>query len=424
MNGSTPAHTLYSEGQRWRLLAVLFLVSMSNYIDRSIISVLLEPIKKEFGASDTQMGLLTGIAFAFFYATLGIPMARWADRGNRRHIVTLSLTVWSVMTALCGAVQSFWQLMLARFGVGMGESGALPPAQSLIVDYFPPERRALALALFTSSSTAGYLVAFAGGAWLVIHHGWRMAFAVVGLPGLALALLTHLMLKEPRELQGYAKPAASGEARFADTVRKLMQKRSYVGLIVGGTLYAFMAFGVVMFFPSYMVRSLGASMTQVGTVYGSVGAAAALLGTLGGGWLADRLGRSNVAWYARLPGLGIVLAGPAYWLGFSLDFHGFLACSFVASVLITAGMPSLFAALHAVCGSSRRAVAVALLMFCMSLLGGGLGPLATGVLSDFYAAAFGADALRMALMTCTSMLVPSAIAFFYAARHLQAEVQA
>lgn len=423
MSAAGPVHAQYSPAQRWRLLAVLFLVSMSNYIDRNIISVLLEPIKVEFGATDTQLGLLTGIAFAFFYATLGIPMARWADRGNRRHIVTTALTVWSVMTALCGAAQTFWQLVLARVGVGVGEAGALPPAQSLIVDYFPPERRALALAAFTSSATAGYLVAFVGGAWLVSHYGWRTAFLAVSLPGLALAVMTHLMLKEPREILGFPAPAASGDEQFAGTVRALLRKRSYLGIVVGLTLYAFMAYGVMLFVPSYMIRSLGVSMKEVGLEYGAISAASALIGTLGGGWAADRLGRRHIAWYAWLPGISMLLALPIYLYSYTLDFRGFLICGFFGSVLLSAGVPSIFTGMHAVCGSPRRAVAVAVMLFMMSLVGAGLGPLATGLLSDLYQPTYGTGALRLAIMTCLAALVPSGCALIYAGRRMAAEVE-
>jgi len=202
---------LYSSRQRWVYLAVLFLVSTSNYADRNVISVLLEPIKAEFKVSDTMLGLLTGISFAVFYATLGIPVARWADRGNRKFIMTLALTIWSFMTMLCGAAQTFWQLAFARVGVGAGEAGAIPPAQSLIADYFDPTRRARALAIFMASATAGYLLGFVLGAHIAAVYGWRHAFVLLGAPGLLLAVIVHFVLREPRVLPEFRPEVAAGE---------------------------------------------------------------------------------------------------------------------------------------------------------------------------------------------------------------------
>ncbi len=424
MPTGTAAHTLYSKRQRGWLLAVLFLVSMSNYVDRNVIAVLLEPIKKEFAVSDTYLGLLSGFAFALFYATLGIPVARWADRGNRRIVVTLSLTVWSVMTALCGLAQSFTQLVLARIGVGAGEAGALPPAQSLIADYFPPERRASAIAVFMSSATAGYLVAFVGGAQLVSHYGWRIAFIAVGLPGLLLAVVVFFTLKEPRDVLGYSARNAASDETFAGAMRQLFRKRSYAWIVVAITLYAFFAYGVLIFFPSYMIRSLGVSLSTIGTTYGAVSAVGALAGTLGGGWLADRLGSRDVRWFAWLPAIALALIFPLYVAAFlQATYTGFLVLTFIAGLLLSAGLPSVFTAMHAVCGSKRRTVAVAVLTFMMSMVGGGLGPLVTGVLSDFFAASQGSGALRAALISASTMLLPSAVALYLAGRGLRSDVE-
>ena len=418
MPAAQDPHSLYSQGQRRWLLAVLFLVSMSNYIDRNIISVLLEPIKKEFSVSDTQLGLLSGFAFAVFYATLGIPVARWADRGNRRIVVTLCLTVWSVMTILCGMANTFAQLILARIGVGAGEAGALPPAQSLIADYFPPERRASAIAVFISSATVGYLIAFIGGAQLVTHYGWRTAFIVVGAPGLILAIVTFFFLKEPRESLGFRATSSSDET-FVGSLKVLFAKRSYAWLVVGITLYAFVAYGVLIFFPSYMIRSLGVPLSEIGLTYGALSAVATLIGTLGGGWLADRLGTRDPRWFAWLPALACLVAGPLYIVAFlSGTYHTFLALTFVAGTGIGMGLPSVFTAMHAVCGSSRRAVAVSILTFMMSMIGGGLGPLVTGVLSDAFAASHGTGALRYALITSSTIMFPAAVALFFAGRRI------
>lgn len=218
---------LYSNRQRWIFLAVLFLVSTSNVVDRQIITVLIEPIKSEFGVSDTMIGLLTGLSFALFYVSLGIPIARLADRKNRKVIIGVCMAVWSVFTVLCGAAQSFWQLVLARIGVGAGEAGAIPPAQSLLADYIPPERRSLALAIFFLSAAAGNVLGLIVGGYIADAYGWRWAFVVVGAPGLSLVVITTLFLHEPRNLPQFSSTTMATES-FRTALAVLRGKRSFV----------------------------------------------------------------------------------------------------------------------------------------------------------------------------------------------------
>lgn len=418
-----PADSLYGDRRRWWMLLVLFLVATCSYLDRHIVSVLLEPIKKEFGVSDTLLGLLSGFAFAIFYATLGIPVARWADRGNRRTIVTLAVTLWSGFTVLCGYAGSFWQLALARVGVGAGEAGAIPPSQSLIVDYFAPARRASALAIFTSSATAGYLIAFVLGGYLAAHYGWRTTLIVVGAPGLLLALLARFCLDEPRLRPG-REPLAAAQSGIGATVRELFAKPSYRLLLAAAVFYALMAYGSAIFFPSFMVRSLGVSLAEVGLVYGLVSAAGALVGTIGGGFIADRLGQRSPSWYAWLPALGCALALPLYVAAILANsFTTFIALSGVAGTLVGGCLPSMFTALHAVCGSSRRALSVAVLTFMMSLIGSGLGPVIAGALSDAFAARAGNESLRWAMLVCTLFLLPCIWCFWRAGQHLPRDLE-
>jgi MFS family permease len=423
MAEGAPAHTLYRPGQRWLYLAVLFLVATSNYVDRNIISVLLEPIKKEFGVSDTMLGLLSGAAFTLTYAVLGVPVARWADKGNRRLIVTAALTVWSVMTAVCGLAQSFWQLALARVGVGVGEAGALPPSQSLLVDYFPPAQRARALAIFVSASSAGYILGFVLGAQIAATQGWRAAFLMVGLPGLALAALTWFVLPEPRRAQGMPSGAGASEPMLA-TFTTLWRKPTYRYNVIGITVYAFFAYGTAIFLPSYFVRVLHVPMAEVGTLYGGVSAATAVLGTLGGGWLADRLGSRDPRWLLRLPALGLLLAFPSYFAIFVVhDFNSLLVISAPGALLVSAAVPSVFAGSHAVCGSRRRATSVSLLLFMMTLIGSTLGPLATGALSDALKPAYGVQSLTYALAAMTTVMLGCSFFFWLASRTLVQDME-
>lgn len=401
-----PVWEQFTGRQRWVLLITLFLVGTSNTIDRAIISVVLEPIKAEFGVSDTMLGLLSGAAFAVLYATLGIPVARWADRGNRRTIIVLATAVWSAFTLLCGVAQTFWQLALARVGVGVGEAGGTPPSQSLIADYFAPERRASALAFFGLNGVIGYIVGFAVGAWIAVHYGWRMLFILAGAPGLVLALLAWLLIKEPRDLSVTATSARQIEA-FGPTLKHLLTKRSYVYLVIGITAYSLVAYGALLFIPPYLVRVLHQPLDTSAGLQGLISAVSAILGSLSGGVIADRLGKRDIRWIAWMPALACLVAGPLYVTAFVVpSMTVYLVAAFAAGTLLSFGLPPAFACLHMVCGSARRAVAVAIALFCSNLIGMGLGPVITGAISDALAPRFGPESLRWAMVTmCTLMLL-------------------
>lgn len=413
----------YSERQRWTFLTVLFLVSTSNYADRYVVSVLLEPIKREFGVSDASLGLLSGLCFAFFYAVAGMPIARWAETGNRRTIITVALTIWSVMTMVCGLAQSFWQLMLARVGVGVGEAGAIPPAQSLIADYFPPERRASALAVFTAATSAGYVLGIGVGGYVAAMYGWRMAFILVGAPGLLLAILTRYVLKEPRLTL-----SATGERAAAEPVShafaRLADKRSFLFALLGSVTYFFVLYGPLIFIPSFLVRSLGRSLADISFTLGIVTAVGCVVGAICGGLAADFLGRRDIRWLAWIPAICFGAAAPVFQLAF-LAHHAesFMAIALLGYALVAAGAPAIYAAIHAVCGSARRATAVALVLFSSTLIGGGLGPVATGLLSDSLNAAYGAAGLQYSLIAVTGVLYISSAFCFRVARTLQAETE-
>ncbi|MBL8266372.1 spinster family MFS transporter [Steroidobacter sp.] len=414
---------LYSARHRWGLLAILYLVSTSNYLDRNILAVLLEPIRVEFAASDTMLGLLSGLAFVIFYALFGIPVARWADVGNRRTIVTVALTVWSLMTVACGLAQTFVQLAIARVGVGAGESGAIPPAQSLIAEYFPPEQRASAIAIFTSASTAGLLLGIGVGGYVATHYGWRTAFMVAGLPGLVLAVLVRFGLREPRLVLGFPRSGAQGESLRA-AIASLRAKPSFVLMLIGAILYFLMAYGALLFVPTFLVRVHGLSLAVVGFSYAGVSAAGSLLGTLAGGWVADRLARRDARWLAWLPALTFVLGGLLFMAAFMLDsYSAFLVCAFVGMALMNVGVPAMFAAVHAVCGGPRRAMAIAIVLFSGTLFGGGLGPLLTGIVSDAFSASHGAGGLRYSLILMTSTALLAGAVFYHAGRAMPADIE-
>jgi predicted MFS family arabinose efflux permease len=413
----------YSERQRWLFLIVLFLVSTSNYADRYVISVLLEPIKREFQVSDASLGLLSGLCFALFYTAAGVPIARWADRGNRRTIITLTLTLWSVMTMLCGLAQSFWHLIAARIGVGVGEAGAISPAQSLIADYFPPERRASALAVFTSASSAGYVLGIGGGGFIAAMYDWRMAFILVGLPGLALAVWARYALAEPRLTQNFIRTRATAEV-FSESFARLRAKRTFRLTLYASITYFFVLYGALIFIPSFLIRSLAMSLSDISFTLAIVMAVSSMLGAIGGGFAADFLGRRSIRWLALIPAIGFGVAAPAFQLAFLAPHVWlFMTIASLGYALLAAAAPAIYATVHAVCGNDRRATAVAIVLFSSTLIGGGFGPLATGLLSDALSAAYGTAGLQVSLISMTAILFVSAALCYRASRSLPAELE-
>jgi len=420
----SPWH-LYSRTNRRAFLIVLFLVGTSNYVDRNIIGVLLEQIKAEFAVSDTMLGLLSGTSFALLYATLGIPIARWADRGDRTFVITLSLAVWSVMTVLCGFASTFGLLLLARFGVGAGEAGAIPASQSLIADYYPPSERARAIGIFMMSSAAGYALGLILGGYLAEHHGWRVSLVAVGTSGLVLAPVTYFLLKEPRRAQHCAISTLAHES-VRKSLRALFAKPAYRNILASMVVYFFIAYGALVFIVSLMIRAHGLSVAEAGAVFGIISTIAAVIGSFFGGAFADRLAARDLTWLAKFPGWGLIVAAPLFEFAVvGSNFHVMCALLLVATTLLTAALPSAYSAMHVVCGSTRRALSVAVAFFFANLMGLGLGPLAAGWLSDRFAVTYGeAEGLRYALMVVMPALVVAGGLLLRAARHVLNDAEA
>ncbi len=415
---------LFSARQRWTMLAVLFLVSTVSNIDRQVMTVAIEPIKAEFHATDTQMGLLTGTAFALFYVALGLPIARWADRGNRKLIITISITLWSIMTALCGAAQSFTQLVFARLAVGGGEAGAIPTSQSLIADYFPPEARGRAIGIFAMAGVAGYAAALIGGAQIASRFGWRDMFLTFGVSSLLIALVASGVLREPRKMAPRA-PDTDGGERLGSSIAALFRKPSFVWQIAGCAFYGLFSYGALTFVVSHLIRSFGLPLVRAGTVYGSISTVTAIVGALAGGFLTDWLGRRSSAVVPLLTGLLMILALPAYFVALiTRDFTIFVVAALIGGGLAFCAGPPLFAGVHIVCGSRRRAMAIAVLYFMMYSVGLGAGPALTGLLSDSFGAYYGsAMGLRMAMLIAFASLLPGGVCFLLACRTMKADAE-
>ena len=408
----------YSPVYKRYVLLMLTLVYAFNFIDRQILVILQEPIKADMGLSDAQLGLLSGFTFAVIYVTAGIPIAYWADRGNRRNIVALSLTVWSSMTAISGFVQNYAQLLLARLGVGLGEAGGSPPSHSIISDYYPPEQRATALSFYSTGIYAGILLGFAFGGIIADSFGWRMAFLVVGLPGVLLAVVLRLTVKEPQRGR-YDGNAISHKPGLKETLHILRMRPSFWYLSLGCALSAYVTYGNGNFFPSYLIRSHGMSLSQVGLVLALLSGITGAIGTFLGGYIADRLGEHEKRWYLWVPMWGGRIGFlPYLYVILGNNTAGILATLAFVNIVTTVYLGPSIAVSHTLVPPAMRAMTSAILFFVLNMIGLGLGPLLTGILSDSLAATYGADSLRYAMAITAAIGGLGLVMFYLGAKQL------
>jgi MFS family permease len=408
------------------VLGVLVVVYVTNYVDRQLMSILIEPIKAEFGASDKVMGLLTGFAFAIFYTVAGIPVARLADVWVRRSVIALALTIWSGMTALTGFSRTFLELALVRIGVGIGEAGGTPPSHALISDYFPPSRRATALGVFSLGVPLGTMLGYSAGGWLGEHFGWRTAFLWMGLPGVALALLVRFTVREPRHGQfDPPRPAGASRATTRDVLRHLFGLASFRWLVPGVCLASFSGYGFAIWKPVFLMRVHDFSMSQAGLWVGLLSGATGFLSTLAGGFVADWLARRDPAWALRLCAFSILAALP-FQLAFLLYPDPMVALALFIPGGLVGGMwpPPSYAATQNLVPPHMRALASAILLFFLNLIGLGAGPFAVGWLSDVFAPSFGKESVRWALVIPLALNVLGAFAYWQASRSYAAELAA
>jgi predicted MFS family arabinose efflux permease len=420
-NTETESEQSESRAYSWYVLAVLFLVYLANFADRHLVAVLLEPMKRDLSASDTQMGLLTGIAFAAFYVVFGLPVALWADRGVRRSILALGVAAWSVFTMATGLGRSYGQVLIARVGVGVGESSAGAPVHSLLSDYFPPELRATALAIYTAGAQIGAMVGIMLGGWLSDVYGWRTTFFIFGAAGLPLSLLVRFTIAEPRRgrFDGPRQPPTS---TLRDAIRHLRQKRSYLIILLADALLIAASYGASSWHPTFLRRVHSMSGADAGFWVGLVNGAAFVGGILCA-VAADRLGRRDLRWYLWLPGLASLLAVPLT-LAFPLWSDARTAVFLLApwSFLTGSIQGPIYAMVQNVAPPEMRALAAAILLFVMSLIGLGLGPTLVGMASDAFTPRHGDDALRYALLLVAPAQLLGAVLCGVAARSLRGDV--
>ena len=413
---------------RTYVLGMLVVVYVFNFLDRQIVTILAEPIKVDLGLSDTQIGLMTGLAFAIFYTVLGIPIARLADRANRVSIISAALVIWSGMTALCGMAQNFTQMLLARIGVGVGEAGCSPPAHSLIADYYPPEQRASALSIYALGIPIGSILGLLAGGWIAEFYGWRVAFYLVGLPGIALALVFKLTVREP--LRGMSEPnrQATTQAEqppLGATIRTLLQTRTMLHLAMGGALTSFVGYGLGQWMPAFFIRIHGMGIAETATYFGLVLGVASAIGTFLGGTLADRFSSIDRRVYAWLPAAGVLIAFPFYVVAM-LQNNPYVAIAVlvVPSLLNSLWLGPAFGTIQNLAPMRMRALASAMLLFILNIIGLGFGPFLVGVFSDLLVGVAGEDSLRWAILLATAAYFWAGAHFLRAGRTLREELDA
>lgn len=390
----------FSPPYRLYVLVMLTVVYVFNFLDRQLLVILQEPIKAELGLSDTQLGLLSGLAFAVVYATFALPISQLAERWNRRSLISISLAVWSGMTAITGFVSNFTQLLLARAAVGIGEAGASPASHSIISDIFPLNRRATALAFYSSGINIGILAGFLIGGWINEFFGWRVAFVVAGVPGILLAVILRFTIREPAKGQGQGIRVEGKPPKFFDTAKGLWSRVSFRHMAWAGMLQTLMNFGIINWMPSFMIRTHGMSTGEVGTWLAlSIGVAGAL-GTFGGGWLADRLAEKDRRYYQWVPAGSVILLVPLMSVVLLMTNSTLAMLVFmIPACLQSMVLGPLLASTHALADIRSKAVASAILFFITNLIGVGLGPLSIGMVSDYLEPSYGTDSLRWALLS-------------------------
>ena len=405
-------------------LGMLVVVYFFNNIDRQIMNILVEPDRRDLALSDTQLGLLVGGAFAIFYTLAGLPIARWADRGTRRSVIALALAVWSAMTAACGLASNFGHLLLARIGVGVGEAGCTPPAHSLLSDYFPLERRATALSIYALGGQIGILFGLAFGGYIAERLDWRMAFFIVGLPGILLAVAVRLTLPEPP--RGMSEGGAHTEVEPLRAVLAFFWGLRALRHVLTATSVQTMAIAAQLtWHASFLVRVHDMGLTAVGLTLGLISGVAGGIATFAGGALGDRLQSRDLRWYLWLPALGALVSMP-----FSAAAYLVSSKTLAIAMIVCATLGNhVFAALgHAICQSlvkpRMRATMSAIGLLAMNLVGFGVGPQLTGTLSDLLRPHYGETSIRYALLAVTLLLAWAALHYFLAARTYRADLEA
>lgn len=403
------------------ILFILCLISALNYYDRFLIGILVEDLKRDLALSDAQIGLLSGLAFALVYSIASIPVASYADRGFRVRVLGSAAGIWSVMTGLCGMATGFWTMLFARFGVGIGESGGAPTTHAIVAETFSDKWRATALAAIGVAGAIGTSAAFAGGGYLAQHYGWRWAFFAAAIPGVIIAMIFAVTVREPRRASiSAANPALPARAALA----VLLRRPAYVWICAGVSIFSIGAFGASAWTPAYLMRYFGKDAATVGLDYSAIIGPAAIIAVFAGGFLADWLGRKD----ARAPywflAISLFLSIPMHVIQLTTEsYETALAMAWPSALIGSLWISPTYAIIQALSGSKLRAIGAALFMLCVNLIGQSLGPYVVGAMSDHFSTAYGNLGLRYALLISTTSFVAGGVAFLMAARTARADME-
>lgn len=405
-------------------MVILAIVYMFNFIDRQILAILLPAIRDEFQVGDTVLGFLSGTAFALFYVTLGIPIAKLADRYNRRNLVAAALAIWSGMTAVSGLAMNIVQLTLARVGVGIGEAGCSPPAHSMIADYYPPAQRSTAMGFYTLGISAGIMIAYLAGGWVAQNIGWREALFIVGIPGVLLAVVVRFTVVEPERGASEGRVDSGANPSLADVLRFLLARPSFVHMGIAAGLSAFVGYAAINFVPSFIVRSFGMGLAELGFWLGIIVGIAGGFGFFMGGYIADRLGskREQRAFnFLALAAVAAVFFNLAVYLAQSAAWS--LAMMVIPTALANFYLAPVLAQVQGLVSLRMRSVASALMLLLINTIGLAIGPLATGMLSDALEPLFGIESMRYSLLIISCVMLPwAAWHYFMAGRTIEADL--
>ena len=407
------------------VLAVLFLIQAFSIMDRQLLAVLGDDIKRELGLSDSRLGFLLGFAFAAFYSLVGLPVARWADRSSRRGVAAISVGLWSLATSASGLAQGFWQLAVARVAVGVGEAGGSPPSHSLVADYFPPERRAQALGIVSAGGSVGILSGLFFGGHLAELVGWRATFYIIGAAGVVLALVIRLTVREPERGRFEAAQVVREPQPLGEVARFLFGLRSYVHLALAASIHSFAGYGAALWTPIFLIRVHGFDTSDVANTLAPISGLTSMAGILLSGFVVDRLAARDVRWYMWMPAVASMIAlpfsygfllAPNVWLAFAL----MLPSSFLGAVYAA---PT-WAMAQGLARPAMRAVASAFVLLMINFIGFGFGPWLVGILNDVLEPRFGEATVRYSLLIIGAFHVWAAVHNWLAARTLAQDLRA
>jgi predicted MFS family arabinose efflux permease len=406
------------------VVILLSAVYTFNFLDRQLLSILSEPIRKDLGLSYTQVGMLTGLTFALFYTTFGIPLAWLADRTHRVRIIAAACAVWSLFSMVCGLAVNFSALALARIGVGVGEAGGSPPSYSLIADYFPPQRRGVALAIYALGVPMGTALGSAAGAKIASIYGWRMAFFAVGAPGIALALLVLLLIREPK--RGRFDALAEGETAHAPSppilraIAGFFTNRTLVLTALSSGLSSFVGYAILNNGPAFLISNKGMTLPEIALYYSAMSGLAGGLGTFGSGWLVDLFGKRHRTAYALVPAASFVISLP-FFLGFlwAPTWQTAMLCLIVPHLMNNMYLAPAITVVQNAVAPAQRGISGAILLFILNLIGLGGGPVYVGLVADHFKPIYGTVALKYGLAALVPFYILTILAHLIASRSIK-----